>query len=424
MVEGIPHSPVHGGKYLQFREIGHGAHSRIYAATLAGQTGAGAGDGAGRSPHSQSPESFPLLVIKRFVGVGDEGKGGKGLLEAALREGSTLLSLAHPNVMPLLDCFGERGDVCLVMPFARPLATLLRGHDAEGRARPLPHDACAHVALALARALAYVHGRGVIHRDVKPDNVLLLARGPEGGGEEGEDGGGDGAASPASTPKPLTVDALFEHDIVLSDFSASAFLTANGLAYTSTGTPGFMAPEVLEEEAYGTGGDVWSLGATLLYLATGAIAGGTIELRRALKKKEWTVDLALEAAGADASRKWAGLAPPLRDCISGCLTVDPARRLSAADVEGHAGLAALVRARDEGAASAKLRARVAALEAESARLRAKLAERDERIAGLEADAQAHAGKGVHGGPRTSSVFPQRRRRIRRPPGMGRLSSLV
>jgi serine/threonine-protein kinase 24/25/MST4 len=100
---------------------------------------------------------------------------------------------------------------------------------------PLPEDAAAYVLRALLSALAYLHGEGRIHRDVKAANVLLS---------------GDGRA------------------VKVSDFGVSGQLTGT-LGFrrrTFVGTPYWMAPEVIEssEEGYSASADVWSVGITTI----------------------------------------------------------------------------------------------------------------------------------------------------------------
>ena len=84
--------------------------------------------------------------------------------------------------------------------------------------------------------LSYLHGMGVIHRDLKPQNVLLTADGR----------------------------------VKLADFGVSVqLLGLHALRTSSVGTPGYVAPEVLNTEPYGFAADIWSLGSTLYTLVTG-----------------------------------------------------------------------------------------------------------------------------------------------------------
>ncbi|HEV8396129.1 MAG TPA: serine/threonine-protein kinase [Vicinamibacterales bacterium] len=88
------------------------------------------------------------------------------------REARTISQLDHPNICPLFDIGEQDGTAYLVMP-------LLEGESLADRVRrgPLPLPAALRIAIGLASALTYAHGRGVLHRDVKPHNVLMLADG-------------------------------------------------------------------------------------------------------------------------------------------------------------------------------------------------------------------------------------------------------
>ncbi|MFJ7194445.1 MULTISPECIES: serine/threonine-protein kinase [unclassified Streptomyces] len=102
---------------------------------------------------------------------------------------------------------------------------------------PLPENAVRTLGAGLGEALAAVHGQGVIHRDVKPSNVLLALDGPR------------------------LIDFGIAHAI-----GATASLTSTGV---SVGSPGYMAPEQIRGTDISGAADVFSLGAVLVYAATG-----------------------------------------------------------------------------------------------------------------------------------------------------------
>ncbi|MBL8210725.1 MAG: protein kinase [Bryobacterales bacterium] len=164
-------------------------------------------------------------------------------------EVATLQSIRHPGVVAVLDSWmDERGWPCLVMP-------LLEGptlREALGRG-PLAVGRAARLIRQLGAALGEIHGRGVVHRDVKPDNVILT------GGEGGE-------------------------QAVLIDFGAAAFQAGNGgLATTRlvAASVRYTAPERLTGH-YSPASDVYSLAVTVLEMVSGrpavelgAVAGST-----------------------------------------------------------------------------------------------------------------------------------------------------
>ena len=104
-------------------------------------------------------------------------------------------------------------------------------------AGPLGAERTAQIGAALADGLAYAHGQGIVHRDVKPSNILM---------------GSDGNAR-------------------LGDFGIARLLDGSTLTVTGTtlGTAAYMAPEQIEDHQVGAAADVWSLGMVLLECLTG-----------------------------------------------------------------------------------------------------------------------------------------------------------
>lgn len=149
----------------------------------------------------------------------------------ALREGRIAARLSHPHAISVYDVALEQGVPWLVMEYlpSRSLAAVL----AEDG--PLRTDQAAQVGAQLADALAAVHAAGIVHRDVKPANVLI--------------GRGD------------RIDGLVKiTDFGISHASGDVTLTQTGQI---TGTPAFLAPEVAQGSEMTPASDVFSLGATL-----------------------------------------------------------------------------------------------------------------------------------------------------------------
>ena len=95
-------------------------------------------------------------------------------MERFLRKARAVAALEHPNVCPVYEV-GEVDGVpylCMAYLEGRPLSDRVR----EGQA--VPQREAAELVRELAEALAYVHGQGVIHRDLKPGNVMFNAAGP------------------------------------------------------------------------------------------------------------------------------------------------------------------------------------------------------------------------------------------------------
>ncbi|MCX4725501.1 serine/threonine-protein kinase [Streptomyces sp. NBC_01306] len=155
------------------------------------------------------------------------------------------------------------------------------------RRGPFPVATCRGVFAALAEGLASVHAYGVTHRDLKPQNIILSAQGPQ----------------------------LIDFGIARG--TGDAALTETGLA---PGTPGFAAPEVLMAHQVGPAADVFALGSTMAYAATGrAPFGGGQPAGIGYRVVHEEIDLG-------------GVEPELAGLIGRCVAKDPAARPSLTEV--------------------------------------------------------------------------------------------
>jgi hypothetical protein len=151
----------------------------------------------------------------------------------AMREGRIAGRLSHPNAVAVHEVVEHEGRPCLVMEYleAQSLGAMIATRG------PLPPDEVAAVGVQVADALAEAHAAGIVHRDVKPDNVLITA---------------DGTAK-------IT-------DFGVSRAADDATVTATGFV---AGTPAFLAPEVATGQDGDARSDVFSLGSTLYHALEG-----------------------------------------------------------------------------------------------------------------------------------------------------------
>ena len=151
--------------------------------------------------------------------------------QRALREGRIAARLSHPHAISVYDVALESGQPWLVMEYlpSRSLAEVL---SEDGVLRV---DQAAQIGAQVADALAATHAAGIVHRDVKPANILI----GEGGSVEG---------------------LVKITDFGISHASGDVTLTQTGQI---TGTPAFLAPEVAQGNPMTEASDVFSLGATL-----------------------------------------------------------------------------------------------------------------------------------------------------------------
>jgi hypothetical protein len=205
------------------------------------------------------------------------------------REAEVLQQLHHPGVVQLREVLDDGDDIVLVMDFL-PGGNLAQRVAERG---PLPAEEVQHLADHLLDALAAAHRQGIVHRDIKPANVLFDADG----------------------------------DPHLADFGVAVHRDATpGLTATEmvVGTPGFMSPEQARGEEATPASDVFCLGATLLYAATGAGPFGAGDPRVLL----------LRAAAGRTEKVPKTLPADLRRRIEAMLAKDPATRPSASEARG------------------------------------------------------------------------------------------
>lgn len=248
---------VIGDRYRLVGLLGRGAMSDVYRAL---------------------DEASGTEVALKLVRSGDPELARRLAQEAKALEG-----FDHPGLVRLRDT-GVSGDQAyLVMDLVEGpnLAEALRGG-------PLGTREAARLGASLAEALAYVHERGIVHRDVKPANVLLTR-----GGE----------------PR-------------LGDFGIARILGGAALTATGTtlGTTAYMAPEQLQNHQVGPAADTWSLGLVLLECLTG---------ERVYEGSASEVVARRMAAGVTLPPD---LPPAWRLLLSGMLEVDPGQRLGAPEV--------------------------------------------------------------------------------------------
>ncbi|MFF9977956.1 serine/threonine protein kinase [Streptomyces erythrochromogenes] len=263
--------PARIGEYALLARLGAGGMGQVYL---------------GRSPGGR------LVAVKV---IRDEITGHPEALARFRREAETVRAVRSACTANLIDASLAAAPYWLATEYvAGP--TLARAVAARGA---LPVDTCLRLLAALAEGLASVHAYGVTHRDLKPQNVILGAQGPQ-----------------------------------LIDFGIAKGVGATALTQDgqAPGTPGFTAPEVLVGGGTRDGGtgdgaaDVFALGATMAYAATGRPPYGTGDAATvSYRAVHEPVDLA-------------GVEPGLAELIGACVAKDPAQRPDPAEVVRRCGV--------------------------------------------------------------------------------------
>src|SRR6266566_3170026 len=208
-----PDKQWHLGNYEILDEIARGGMGVIYRA---------------RQRHSRR-----IVAVKRVLSYQADSHE---TLERFRREAEAVASLDHQNILPMYEVSESEDGLPF---FSMKFATGGSLHDAAPSLRSEPRK-CLQLMAKVARATEYAHGRGILHRDLKPGNILLDDRG-----------------------EPL-----------VSDFGLAKWLDTNRdltKSLTTFGTPGYIAPEQAEAVARDLtpAADVYSLGAILFDLLTG-----------------------------------------------------------------------------------------------------------------------------------------------------------
>jgi serine/threonine-protein kinase len=174
------------------------------------------------------------------------------LLERFQREAKVVAGLRHPNIVQVFDFDTVDGHPYIVMEYLKgpTLATYLR--HLHQRKKRLQSDQIARLLNELSAALDYAHGQGVIHRDIKPGNILLHNK-----------------TDDIPLDQPLTNDV----EPVITDFGLvrimnTASQTASG---TVSGTPAYMSPEQARGDQTDHRTDIYSLGVVLYEMLAGRV---------------------------------------------------------------------------------------------------------------------------------------------------------
>ena len=267
------------GEYSLQRELGRGGMGVVYLAR-----------------DVQLDRDVAIKVLPTHLARDPEAR------ERFVREARMAAGLSHPHIVPIHRVSDISGFVFFVMSY-------VEGETLGERLRtrgPLPPAEATRVMREVAWALAYAHGRGIIHRDVKPDNILLEA----------------------GTGRALVTD----FGIARGGRDSSIVVTDPGKIM---GTAHFMSPEQAAGDVVDGRSDIYSLGVVGYVAVSGRLPFEASNLPAVLVRQATEVATSVMRAAP-------GLPPSLAAAIDRCLTRDPAGRF----VDGEALAEALAPAPD------------------------------------------------------------------------------
>jgi hypothetical protein len=258
-------------KYEIIDEIGHGGMATVY-----------------RARDTRLDRLVALKVMHPHL------QGAKDARARFAREALTIARLKHPNILEIYDYSGEDSDISYIATELLTGPTLRQLVDEHP---DMPAEVAGCLAILVARALGAAHSEGVVHRDVKPENVMMHE----------------------------------SREVKLTDFGIAQLVDVQGMTTTGQvlGSPAHMAPEQIEGRECDARSDIFSLGTVLYLLATG-------ELPFAGKNAHQVLKQIAEGQFRDPLLVKPQIGGRLQAIIVRCLQVDPAQRYaSARELEEH-----------------------------------------------------------------------------------------
>ena len=260
-----------GDRYALERELGRGGMGTVYLA---------------RELKLDRPVALKVLLPEFVSQV--------GLRDRFLRETRTAASFSHPNIVPVYAVEETEDHLAYAMGLVEGETLTER----IARAGPLPVREIVRMVKDVAHALAYAHGRGVVHRDIKPDNVMLER----------------------ATGRALVLDFGISRSMTHAPASASNLTRVGEVV----GTPEYMSPEQASGDVVDGRSDLYSLGLTAYYAATGTTAVTGETTQKILVRQLTERITPIETLRAD-------LPPALARAIDRCVEKDPADRFATAE---------------------------------------------------------------------------------------------
>ncbi|TPX08946.1 uncharacterized protein E0L32_009525, partial [Thyridium curvatum] len=310
------------GQFVIGAEIGKGSFANVYM---------------GKDKPSPGQVSGAAVAIKSV----DLGRLNKKLKENLYGEIQILKELRHPHIVALHDClespthinlimeYCELGDLSLFIKKREKLVTNPATHEMARKYPNVPNSGLNEVVIRhflkqLASALQFLREKNFVHRDVKPQNLLLL---PSPQYRESHK-----SARPiltASRDSLIPVAGLQSLPMLkLADFGFARVLPSTSLADTLCGSPLYMAPEILRYERYDAKADLWSVGTVLYEMVTGRPpfrASNHVELLRKIEAANDTIKFPRETA----------ITAEMKALIRQLLKRNPVERLSFENLFAH-----------------------------------------------------------------------------------------
>ncbi|KAK1929173.1 putative myosin light chain kinase [Phytophthora citrophthora] len=219
------------------------------------------------------------------------------------REVDVLRRVNHPHIAKLEQSFEDDNYLILVMELMEG-GELFDAIVDKGR---FSEREAVHVARCILSAIQHMHERGVVHRDLKPENMLLAV----------------------STRRRRRQDVASALDVKIIDFGFAKILKEGATSTSFLGTGGYLAPEILLRQPYGTSVDMWSFGVLTYLLLCGRLPFAATTQLRPTQKIQSLYKLTFP------KRYWHGVSPVAIDFLQRVLVLNPSTRLTATEALDH-----------------------------------------------------------------------------------------
>ncbi|CAM9231300.1 unnamed protein product, partial [Ectocarpus fasciculatus] len=253
------------------------------------------GEGAHGQVHLAIDRTLGKEWAVKFIDIQKASLAAGSAVTTILKEAEIMKNLQHKHIVNLEDVFADGTNIYLVME-------LLSGGDLFDRviqkSKYQEHDAL-ELMHQLLDAISYLHSKGIAHRDLKLENIML-------------------------------VNQQSDVDIKLTDFGLAK---TGGKLKTFCGTPNYYSPEVLErrhtirgEGSYSVAADMWSCGVILYVLLSGEMPWRGHDIDRCIRDAKYSPMI---------GRKWISISDNAKSLIKGLLRPDPASRLTVTAALAH-----------------------------------------------------------------------------------------
>lgn len=219
--------------------------------------------------------------------------------ESLINEIQILQSLHHPNIIEAVEIHESNNSLYLVMEL------LEGGEICSFKKGKLDPESTRHILKSILKALLHLENKGIMHRDLKPDNIILKKKGCK----------------------------VSENTVKLVDFGLASECDLDKYLFRRCGTPGFIAPEVINSKSddttmLTTKCDVFSTGVIFFFMLTGKIPYEGKNFQEVLESNQKsTINFNCKELAAVSSRSL--------DLLRGMLEYDPSKRLSARECLEH-----------------------------------------------------------------------------------------